>query len=145
MTVRPARSEDFEEIAEITRREVLENYAHFETNPPSADELREDWIATRERYPVFVAVEEGAVLGFSKAYPWKQRGAYRATCEVGVYVRPEHQGKGVASALYEQLLPELARRGFHTLIAGIAQPNDPSVRLHERFGMEYAGTLPEVG
>ena len=70
---------------------------------------------------------------------------YRWTAEVGVYVRPGAQGSGVGSALYTQLLPLCRDRGLHTLVAGIALPNEPSVRLHERFGFSPAGVLPFVG
>jgi L-amino acid N-acyltransferase YncA len=145
MLVREAQESDFEGVAEITAREVLEGYAHFGTEPPTADELIADWISLGDRYPVVVAVEDEQVLGFAKAYTWKPRGAYRTTAEVGVYVRPERQGQGIGRALYEVLFPQLECVGLHTLIAGIALPNDASVRLHERFGMCHCGTLPEMG
>ena len=39
----------------------------------------------------------------------------------------------------------LRRRGFHAVIAGIALPNDPSVRLHEALGFRHVATFREVG
>lgn len=145
MIVREALSNDFQAVAEITAREILEGYAHFGTEPPSPEELLQDWEQSRETYPFFVACEEDRVIGFAKASPWKSRGGYATTCEIGVYVHHEFQRRGTAVALYSALFAQLERRGFHTIIAGIALPNEPSIRLHERVGMKHVGTLPEVG
>lgn len=57
----------------------------------------------------------------------------------------DHQGKGYGRELYEQLFRELTDTGFHCIVAGIALPNQPSIRLHEAMGMESIGTFPEMG
>jgi phosphinothricin acetyltransferase len=145
MTVREAAEGDLPGILEITNREILEGYAHFGEETLSLRELHETWMAGRERFPWFVAAEDSLVLGFARGNEWKSRGAYKRTAEVGVYVRPDRQGQGIGRALYDALLPEMERRGFHTLLAGIALPNDASIRLHESFGFRHVGTLPEVG
>jgi phosphinothricin acetyltransferase len=90
-------------------------------------------------------LEGTTVLGFARSSPWKSRGGYRATCEVGAYVREEFQGRGIAKALYEEFLPAVQASGFHTALAGIALPNPASIALHEAFGFHHVGTLPEVG
>jgi phosphinothricin acetyltransferase len=51
----------------------------------------------------------------------------------------------VGDALYTELLARLRRQGFHSAVAVIALPNDPSVRLHERHGFTRAGGLVEAG
>lgn len=145
MEVRFARPEDIEGVCDILNREIAEGVAHFGTEPVRAEGYKKEWIAQRDRYPLVVAVEAGRVAGFAKASPWKSRGAYRHTAELGVNVRPEHQRQGIARALYDFLIPEMRRLEFHTLLAGVALPNDASVRLHESFGMRHIGTQPEVG
>ena len=35
--------------------------------------------------------------------------------------------------------------GFQSVMAGIALPNDPSVRLHEAFGFVAVGHVPRAG
>lgn len=47
--------------------------------------------------------------------------------------------------LYEALLDELRRRELHLAIGGIAQPNEASVRLHERLGFNKVAHFEEVG
>jgi phosphinothricin acetyltransferase len=39
----------------------------------------------------------------------------------------------------------MSAQGFHSVIAGIAFPNDPSVRLHEAFGFVALGRVPRAG
>ena len=58
---------------------------------------------------------------------------------------PSRQRRGVGDALYTELLARLRRQGFHSVVAVIALPNEPSVRLHERHGFIRAGQLVEAG
>jgi L-amino acid N-acyltransferase YncA len=48
-------------------------------------------------------------------------------------------------ALYQTLLADLAGRGFHAALAGIALPNPGSIRLHEQVGFTPLGIYREVG
>jgi L-amino acid N-acyltransferase YncA len=144
MQVRLAAREDLAGILAILNREIAEGYAHFGTEPVDLEDLGQEFESACQ-YPWVVALEERCVVGFSRASPWKSRGAYRRTCEVGVYVRPDMQGQGVGASIYDLMLRELRDRGFRTLLGGISLPNPASVRLHERFGFRHVGTLPSVG
>ena len=53
--------------------------------------------------------------------------------------------RGIGRALYGQLLPILAERGFHAAFAGIALPNDGSIALHRAMGFAPIGVYREVG
>jgi len=151
MLVRSAIEHDLPGIAEIVNRAILETTAHFATEPDTIEEVREHWLASRDRFPWLVAVGSQApagpagVLGFARASPWKSRCAYEWTAEITVYVRPEHHRRGIGRSLYARLIETLTRQGYRTLLAGIALPNDPSVALHEAMGMRHVGTLPRVG
>jgi phosphinothricin acetyltransferase len=170
MHVRPAHPDDIPAIAVIINREITTGAAHFGARRISDASLRAELDQDRAgvafepddphlcprfiaRYPWFVAVDaregappsHGTVVGIAKAGPWKPRESYARTTEIGVYVTPEFQGRGIGRALYAALFPALQAAGFHTILAGIALPNPASVRLHESFGMHHAGTLPSVG
>jgi len=140
--VRAAVETDLQAIVELTNHEIEHGVAHFGLEPWSPEQARAQFRA--RRHPWVVAYEED-FLGFAKAGPWKARGAYDRTVEVGVYVRPSERGRGVSTALYRLLIEELRKARVHTVLAGIALPNVASVRLHERFGFRHSGTLPEVG
>ena len=85
------------------------------------------------------------VVGVAYAAPWNGRAAYQWTAEATVYVDPERQRRGVGDALYTELLARLRRQGFHSAVALIALPNEPSVGLHERHGFVRAGQLVDAG
>jgi L-amino acid N-acyltransferase YncA len=145
MLIRPATESDLPAILEIENREIAENFAHFGQSPTTLEQGTTAFNNALGKYPWFVAELQGQIVGFARCSPWKARESYRQTAEVGVYVRPEHQGKRIGHKLYQELFPAMKEQGLRTILAGIAQPNPASNRLHESFGMKYIGTLPNVG
>ena len=139
--IRTARDEDFDAIAEITNHWIRTTCIHFAIAETTAEELR----AGRGDFPWLVAEREGRVVGYAKAGTWRARDAYRHTAETGIYLAPDAVGGGLGRELYAALLRACDEAGLHTLVAGIALPNEPSVRLHERLGFRYVGTFREVG
>lgn len=143
--VRPALSQDLAGINRIENWAVQATVAHFGLEPVPIAETRAAFDQNSERYPWFIKEEDGEVIGFARAAPWKPRAAYQWTTEIGVYVDPAFQGKGIGRELYAALFPELERGGFRTIVAGITLPNEPSVRLHEAFGMKQVAEFPSMG
>jgi L-amino acid N-acyltransferase YncA len=143
--VRPAAEQDLAAINEIENWAVENTFAHFGLSPITLESTTESFAAASGRYPWLVAEESSIVVGFARAGGWKAREAYDRTTEIGVYVLPEWHGRRIATSLYEVLFDRLSAKGFHTVLAGIALPNDASVRLHEAFGMVKVAELPEVG
>jgi phosphinothricin acetyltransferase len=143
--IRAARTEDFEAIAAILEPLIRHSAIHFAYHPLPAAELRDAWGRQRETYPFLVAEAGGEVVGFTKAGPWRERAAYLWTPECAVYVREGRKRTGVGRALYARLFDILRTQGFHSVMAGIALPNDPSVRLHEVFGFVAVGHVPRAG
>ena len=147
MDVRDAEERDLPALLAIYNHYVEHHHATFDVEPRSI-EAQHAWFAgfsVRGPYRLLVALEADRVLGFASSAPFKARPAYAVSVETSVYLRPEAIGRGVARALYERLFDALADEDLHGAFAGIAQPNDASVRLHERFGFRHVGTFPEVG
>lgn len=92
-----------------------------------------------------VRLPSSPILGFAKSSPWKGRCAYRWTAETSVYLRPDCQGRGLGRALYDRLIDVMRAQGWRTLLGGITQPNDASVRLHEACGFRKVALLERVG
>ncbi len=146
MSIRPARADDFAAIAAITNHYIATTVIHFGYDPVSADELAAIWQRDRERYPWLVSTDEaGGVIGYAKAGTWRERAAYRWTTEVGLYLAADVRGRGLGTALYRELLDDVARRGFRSAIGGITLPNDASVALHHRLGFSSVGIVREAG
>ena len=145
MIIRETLAADLPSILAITNREIEHHVAHFGTQPILVEELTREFESARGRYPWVSCDINGVVAGFAKAYPWKPRGAYAWSAEIGVYIAPPHQGRGVGRALYAELFPRIKAAGMRSIIAGIALPNPASVRLHEAFGMKHVGTFTRIG
>lgn len=145
MEIRDPRDDDFASIAAITNHYIATTAIHFGYEPVTADELCTSWRDHRERFPYLIAAEGERVIGYAKAGVWRERAAYAWTTEVTVYVAPDAHRGGIGRALYTQLFAELAQRKFHSAIAGITLPNDPSVAFHLAFGFESVGVVREAG
>jgi L-amino acid N-acyltransferase YncA len=143
--IRAATTDDAAAIAAIYNHYVATTTISFEEAPVSAQEMGrriEDVSAT---LPWYVLEQDGAVLGYAYATPWRVRSAYRFSVESSVYVSPHHARRGIATQLYKTLLDELERRGVRVVLGGIAQPNPASIALHEAFKFEKVAHFRQVG
>ncbi|UKY50793.1 GNAT family N-acetyltransferase [Streptomyces inhibens] len=87
----------------------------------------------------------GTLLGYATSSAFRPKAAYAPSVEVTVYCAPHAAGRGVGTLLYKALFEALADEDVHRAYAGITQPNEPSTRLHTRFGFRHIGTYTEVG
>lgn len=92
-----------------------------------------------------VALDGAEVLGYAKSGMYMDRAAYDTTCLTSVYVAESSRGRGVGSALYDELLLRLEASPLKLAVAGISEPNEASVRLHLSKGFSYVGTFTRVG
>ena len=144
--IRDATLEDLPAIFAIYDEQVLHGTATFDTEPKPAAERRE-WVDAhpRERYPVIVAEEGGAVVGWARLTPWSPRRAYARTAENSVYVRKDARGRGAGRALLEALVARARAAGISVILARVADGNPASLRLHEALGFRPVGTMRRVG
>jgi phosphinothricin acetyltransferase len=142
MAIRPARDDDFEALTAITNHYITTTSIHFAHEPLAVAELR---ALCKPRFPWLVTEVDDVVLGYAKAGTWRERKAYDWTVETGIYIAPEARGQGLGKPLYIALLDELTARGFHSVVAGITLPNDPSVKMHEQLGFTACGVIEEAG
>jgi len=164
MRIRLATLDDLPAICDISNDAALRTIANFADRPEPLEQWRAFFERTSATHPWLVCVEPGASLeplcppeqaeagfewtdlvGFAKASPWIGRCAYDFAVETTVYVRRGRHGGGRGRALMAALLDLIARQGYRVAIAGISQPNEPSVRLHEAMGFRRVGTFHAVG
>jgi phosphinothricin acetyltransferase len=117
----------------------------FEEAKISTVEMGRRINAVNLKFPWFVFERESEVLGYTYATEWKSRSAYRRTVETTIYLDHQALGKGVGKCLYSHLLAHLESQGIHTVIGGIALPNDGSIGLHESLGFKKVAHFAEVG
>jgi len=136
--IRPARDDDFPAIAAITNHYIATTAIHFGYEPVTAADLR----AQVRHYPWLVDDDDG-IQGYAKAGPWRDRAAYARTCETGIYLAPGATGRGRGTALYRALIGSLG--DFHSIVAGVALPNDASIAMHRKLGFQDAGVIRDAG
>jgi len=143
--LRNVRPDDALAISEIYNHYVLKTPITFEEVAVAPDEMRRRILAATQNYPWLVCEEDGRLLGYSYAGKWRERPAYRFTVEATVYLHPSSVGKGRGSALLDALLTELRSREVHSVIGGIALPNEASVALFQKFGFRQVAQFKEAG
>ena len=144
--IRLAAEDDVLAITEIYNQAVALKSATADITPLS-EENRRAWLTEHraDKYPVFVADQQGCVVGYSSLSPYRPgRRALRHTAEISYYVHENYQGQGVGSGLIEHAINACPRLELKTLFAIILDINPASVRILEKFGFQKWGHLPRV-
>ncbi|MGW7407344.1 N-acetyltransferase family protein [Streptomyces sp. NPDC054833] len=147
--VRPGAEADLEALTDIYNHYVRETPITFDTAVFTPEERRR-WLLSHPedgpyRLMVAMAADSQEILGYATSSPYRAKPAYSTSVEVTVYLAPHAGRRGIGTLLYEALFKALESEDLHRAYAGIAQPNEASTRLHERFGFRYVGTYGEVG
>ncbi|MEO0368126.1 MAG: arsinothricin resistance N-acetyltransferase ArsN1 family B [Pseudomonadota bacterium] len=146
MTIRSVTIEDAASIASIYNHYIEHTVITFEESSVESEEIAQRIEESQDQgLPWFVAEGDKGVEGYAYASKWQGRCGYRFSVEVTVYLDPSAGGKGLGTLLYRSLLWQLKEQGFRSVIAGISLPNEASVALHEKFGLEKVGHFSEVG
>jgi L-amino acid N-acyltransferase YncA len=143
--MRPARETDVPALLAIYRPFVEGAAVSFETVAPTLGEFAARIESALAGWGWLVAEREGQCVGYAYGSSHRERAAYRWSVEVSAYVHPSHLRQGIGSALYAQLLPQLASKGFCNAYAGVTLPNEGSVAMHRRMGFESIGIFKAVG
>jgi L-amino acid N-acyltransferase YncA len=143
--VRDATADDAAACAAVYAPYVTDGATSFEEEPPSAGEMARRIAAAQQRHAWLVLEDDGAVVGYAYAGPYKERAAYRWSCEVSVYLALGRGRAGGGRLLYEALFDRLVRRGYRTAVAGLTQPNEASEAFHRAMGFDVVGTWRRIG
>ncbi|WFB05924.1 N-acetyltransferase family protein [Streptomyces sp. LX-29] len=145
--IRPGTEEHLKELTDIYNHYVIHTPITFDVEPVHVED-RARWLADHPptgRHRLLVAEEAGQVLGYATSSALRPKQAYETSVETSIYLAPEHTGRGLGGLLYQALFEALAEEDVHRAYAVITQPNEASMRLHQRFGFRPAGVHHEVG
>jgi len=146
---RPAWADDADMLTALGRATFTETFGH---RYPAEDleaflaaehtpEKYAAW-AVDDRYGLWVAEQDGEVLGYALAGPCGLPHA-EVTPDCGelkrIYIRAEAQGAGAGSVLIRQSLDWLTKPG-RALWIGVWSENYGAQRLYGRHGFEKVGT-----
>ncbi|HVV03487.1 MAG TPA: GNAT family N-acetyltransferase [Puia sp.] len=146
VTIRAGKEQDLPALLDIYNHIIVNTTAVYHYQPHTM-EMRKAWYDARvkEGFPVFVAEDDGKVVGFSSYGPFRPWPAYKYTMENSVYVADGQRGKGIGKLLMEPLIDYARAHEVHAIIAVIDASNDASVQLHRGFGFEEVGHFRQVG
>ena len=134
--IRNVHPKDSEEIANIYNYYINNTIVTFEESQVMPDDIKEQILLVTQKLPWIVYEEGNKIIGYAYASEWKSRCAYKYSVETTVYLKHKHEGKGIGTLLYIQLIDTLKELGFHALIGGISLPNEASIALHEKIGVQ---------
>ena len=147
VSIRPARPADIAAITRIYAHAVRHGTASFELESPQEAEMarRQDALLAGG-FPYLTAENDGEVLGYAYAGPYRARPAYRFTVEDSVYIAPQAQRRGLGRALLQALIVESEARDYRQMIAIIGDSaQHASIALHAALGFRLIGTFQAVG
>ncbi|APV44807.1 phosphinothricin acetyltransferase [Dehalogenimonas formicexedens] len=146
VSIRLAKTDDLQAINEIYNHYVLASTCTYQEKTETI-EARKKWFEHHapETYPVVVAEQAGAVVGWGSLSPYHTRYAYRFTVENSVYIHHEYLRQGIGTAILKDLIDRARKIGYHAIIAAIDGSQASSIDLHRKFGFTEVGHFHEVG
>jgi L-amino acid N-acyltransferase YncA len=145
--IRPSTSGDLPAITEIYGKSVETGLGSFEYKAPDILEMtsRRNTIL-EQQLPYIVAEQEGIILGFAYASPYRPRAAYRFSVEDSVYVRDGLHRQGIGKALLGRIIEDCQRLDKKQIVAVIGDSkNKGSISLHTSMGFRVVGILESIG
>ena len=145
-TFRKAAAADAAAVAAIYAHHVAHGTASFDTVPRSEEETAAKIAqCDAQGWPFLVAERDGEITGYAYATQFRDRPAYRSTCENSIYVAPAVIGQGVGTQLLAALVKAAEEAGFRQMIGVVGGAEPASVALHLKAGFREAGRMRSVG
>ena len=113
MDIRKGYLSDIAGITDIFNFYIEHTNARFEVTQFSI-ENRQEWFSqfsSNPKHQLFVATENGELLGFACSQLYRDISAFEDTVEVTVYLASTAKSKGIGSKLYARLLSSIAEIG----------------------------------
>ena len=143
--IRMAEETDVPGLLAVYEPYVREAAITFEYEVPTAEEFENRMRHITEKYPYLAAVQDGEIVGYAYASPFKGRAAYDWSVETSIYVKKGRRGSGIGSRLYAALEEILKKQHILNVNACIAYPNPESERFHEKCGYRTVAHFTKCG
>ncbi|WP_145941629.1 GNAT family N-acetyltransferase [Corynebacterium glyciniphilum] len=134
-TIRPMREDDYAQVARIQQSGMDTGHATYEGETLSWDAFMEHKIADL----MFVADEDGDVLGWVSASRASRRSVFDGVLEDSVYIAPDAAGRGVAGALLDHMIAAATEAGYWAMHSTVFPENQGSLKLHLSRGFTEIG------
>jgi len=145
MQIRDATIDDLPAIVAIYNTSVPTRMVTADLEPVTVDS-RQKWFDEHSpnHRPLWVAQDGKQIIGWISYSSFYGRPAYHATCEVSIYLAPEHRRRGLGTQLVQRCVEHAPRIKVTSLVGLIFGHNEPSLRLFEKMGFSRWGHLPRI-
>src|SRR6185436_10342500 len=144
ITIREAAPPDAEAIARIYNQGIEERASTFETQPRTAQDIAAR-LAERERYPLLVATDGDAVVGWAGLSTYRPRACYAGIAEFSIYLDPAVRKRGIGQRLLTALVSAARKRGYWKLVSRVFPFNTASRALCKACGFREVGVYEKHG
>ena len=145
MLIRDAVEGDIPAITEIFNSVIdSSNSVYREERVPESERLA--WFHEKREhgFPIIVAEDNGAVIGYGGYGTFRAAQGYRLTVEHTIHIDEAHRGKGLGKTILAELIKRATDAGFHVMLGAIDSGNEGSINLHEKFGFIECARIKEV-
>jgi len=144
--LRDAAEADLPAITAILNDAISNTTAVWSLKPTDLAERLGWWRARVDAgFPVLVALQDNAVVGFASYAQFRPWEGYARTVEHSIYVARSARRQGIGALLLDALVERATTAGLHRMVAGVDATNQGSIDLHLRAGFTEQGRLSEVG
>lgn len=145
ITTRAATTDDAADVARIYNQGIEERIATFETEPRRPEQIEALLAERGDAYPTVVAEQDGRVVAWAGASPYRARPCYAGIAEYSVYADRAARGIGAGRAALEALFRACEERGFWKLVSRIFPENEASLALCRKTGFREVGIYRRHG
>jgi RimJ/RimL family protein N-acetyltransferase len=110
----------------------------------TSEEAARAWWTGKPGGRVFVAIDDGAVVGTAELHP-NQPAASSHVANAGFMVSPSATGRGVGRALAHRVLEAAEEAGYAAMqFNAVVETNEHAIRLWESLDFTILATVPEA-
>jgi len=135
------------EILEIFNDAILNSTALYDYKPRTMDTMQ-NWYTVKQsgNYPIIGAFDcDDTLLGFASYGSFRNWPAYKYSVEHSIYIRSDMRGSGLGRLLLKEIIKSAEEQDYHVIIGGIDASNNVSIKLHEKEGFVFCGTIKHAG
>lgn len=137
---------NYYEYYEEVRRNPLLGTIHYEKKPTMKEEIKwfNDLLKEVKRGNSIASIAEvdGRVIGLCEIRPFLNRVEHKHIGTLGIAIIEGYRGKGVGSALIEDVLKR-ARKRYSIVVLTVFGNNSHAQNLYKKFGFKEYGRLPK--
>ncbi len=143
--IKPANAVDLREINSIFNYYVANSTCIWTMISCSEVERKAWYNEHNENMPILVAECNGRIVGWGALSSFRTAYTNAGTLEDSIYVHHDFHRQGIGSRLLNELIEFARQKGLRSIVANISADQEPSIRLHERFGFQKVAHIHQVG